>query len=42
MKVAFLDRDGTINRDYPDDIWSQIQYPEILPGAFEISAFLSP
>ncbi|MBR6669923.1 MAG: HAD-IIIA family hydrolase, partial [Ruminococcus sp.] len=35
MKVAFLDRDGTINRDYPDDIWSQIQYPEILPGAIQ-------
>ena len=33
MKVAFLDRDGTINRDYPDDIWIRIQDPEILPGA---------
>ena len=35
MKVAFLDRDGTINRDYPDDIWIRIQYPEILPGAIQ-------
>jgi len=24
---------GGINRDYPDDIWSQVQCPEILPGA---------
>ena len=32
MKVAFLDRDGTINRDYPDACWTQIQYPELLPG----------
>lgn len=35
MKVAFLDRDGTICRDYPDDIWTQIQYPEMLPGTIQ-------
>lgn len=33
MKVAFLDRDGTINRDYPDEVWSKIAGPEILDGA---------
>ena len=40
MKVAFLDRDGTINRDYPDHIWSQIQSPEILPGAIQGMKYL--
>lgn len=34
-KVAFLDRDGTINRDYPDEKWSEISYPELLPGSME-------
>ena len=40
MKVAFLDRDGTINRDYPDDIWIRIQDPEILPGAIQGMKYL--
>ena len=40
MKVAFLDRDGTINRDYPDDIWIRIQDPEILPGAIHGMKYL--
>lgn len=35
MKVAFLDRDGTINKDYPDKIWSDIKNPEILSGSIE-------
>ena len=35
MKIAFLDRDGTINKDYPDAEWTQIEDPEILPGAIE-------
>ncbi|MBC8559445.1 HAD-IIIA family hydrolase [Fumia xinanensis] len=35
MKIAFLDRDGTINRDYPDLCWSQVKKPEILEGAIE-------
>ena len=26
MKIAFLDRDGTINLDYPDKDWKYIQY----------------
>lgn len=35
MKVAFLDRDGTIIRDYPDEQWrGQIQ-PEFLKGSIE-------
>ncbi len=33
MKIAFLDRDGTINKDYSDKIWSGIRKPEILRGA---------
>ena len=35
MKIAFLDRDGTINKDYPDEIWSNIREPEILDGAIK-------
>ena len=35
MKIAFLDRDGTISRDYPDEVWRQIRYPEILPGSLQ-------
>lgn len=33
MKVAFLDRDGTINRDYPDNVWKKINVPELLDGS---------
>lgn len=32
MKVAYLDRDGTINKDYPDEDWRDKEVPEILPG----------
>ena len=35
MKIAFLDRDGTINRDHPDEAWRQIRCPEILPGSIQ-------
>lgn len=35
MKIAFLDRDGTINRDYADAEWRNISEPEILVGSFE-------
>lgn len=31
MKVAFLDRDGTIVKDYPDPLWAQIKEPDFLP-----------
>lgn len=33
MKIAFLDRDGTINKDYPDVIWQKQLEPVLLPGA---------
>lgn len=35
MKIAFLDRDGTIIKDYPDQLWSQISEPEFLPHSIE-------
>ena len=35
MKVAFLDRDGTIIKDYQDKEWGNIKSPEFLDGAIE-------
>ncbi len=35
MRAAFLDRDDTINRDYPDEVWTSVREPELLPGAVE-------
>jgi D-glycero-D-manno-heptose 1,7-bisphosphate phosphatase len=35
VKVAFLDRDGTIVSDYPDDQWTTINQPQFLDGAVE-------
>ncbi|GAB6108112.1 HAD-IIIA family hydrolase [Fusibacter bizertensis] len=35
MKIAFLDRDGTINKDYPDQDWKERVIPEILEGTIE-------
>lgn len=35
MKVAFIDRDGTINEDYRDDDWRYISEPEFLDGSFK-------
>ena len=35
MKVAFLDRDGTINKDYRDDDWRNIYKPEFIEGSLE-------
>lgn len=35
MKIAFLDRDGTINLDYPDEEWKNIKEPIILDRAIE-------
>ncbi|MDR2834497.1 MAG: HAD-IIIA family hydrolase [Streptococcaceae bacterium] len=35
MKIAFLDRDGTIIKDYPDSVWSSIDEPEFIEGSFE-------
>lgn len=40
MKIAFLDRDGTINRDYPDEEWTFIAEPEILDGALDGMRYL--
>ena len=41
MKIAFLDRDGTIVSEYPDELWPSISVPEFLPGAVEaLTAFL--
>lgn len=34
-KIAFLDRDGTINKDYPDKEWKNIKKPELLIGTIE-------
>lgn len=33
IKIAFIDRDGTINRDYPDEDWKYINEPEFLDGS---------
>lgn len=33
MNVAFLDRDGTINKDYLDSGWSYVNEPEFLEGS---------
>lgn len=35
MKTAFLDRDGTIVSDYPDENWKGRIIPEFLDGALE-------
>jgi D-glycero-D-manno-heptose 1,7-bisphosphate phosphatase len=35
MKVAFLDRDGTIIEDYEDHAWSVVEKPIFLPKAIE-------
>lgn len=36
MKVAFLDRDGTICRDYPDQDWANIEQLEIIEPHLQI------
>jgi len=35
LKIAFLDRDGTIINDYPDEKWREIKEPEFLEGSIE-------
>lgn len=35
MKIAFMDRDGTIVKSYPDEEWQNVNEPEILDGAIE-------
>lgn len=34
MKAAFLDRDGTIIKDYPDEKWSSVKAPEFFEDSF--------
>ncbi|WP_171014984.1 HAD-IIIA family hydrolase [Culicoidibacter larvae] len=36
MKVAFLDRDGTICRDYPDQDWANVKHLEIIEQHLQI------
>jgi D-glycero-D-manno-heptose 1,7-bisphosphate phosphatase len=35
IKVAFIDRDGTINKDYSDEKWKDIRTPELLDGSID-------
>ncbi len=35
MKVAFLDRDGTIIQDYEDELWKDITEPVFINGSIE-------
>ncbi len=35
MKICFLDRDGTIVKDYEDSEWSMKHSPEFIDGIFE-------
>lgn len=41
MKVAFLDRDGTINLDYPDEQWRHVREPALIEGALEAMRYLN-
>ena len=36
MKAAFFDRDGTIAKDYPDEEWTYVQEPVLLPCAIDV------
>ncbi|UTR14722.1 hypothetical protein MM221_19600 [Salipaludibacillus sp. LMS25] len=36
MKVAFLDRDGTILEDYPDEVWTSVTAPVFIPEAINV------
>lgn len=40
MKVAFLDRDVTIVKDYPDREWVNIKTPEFLEGSIEALKYI--
>lgn len=35
QKIVFLDRDGTISKEYPDDEWKYIDTPELLNNTIE-------
>ena len=34
-KIAFLDRDGTINKEYPDEMWKYIDTPKLLDNTIQ-------
>lgn len=36
MKTAFLDRDGTIIKDYPDIVWKNIIFTKFLDSSILI------
>lgn len=40
MLTAFFDRDGTIARDYPDEVWPTVTEVELMPGAIVAMRFL--
>lgn len=40
MKVAFFDRDGTISKDYPDEEWTRVEMPILMPNAIEVLRYL--
>ena len=40
MKVAFFDRDGTIAEDYPDEEWTEVDTPVLMPYAIEVLRYL--
>lgn len=40
MKVAFLDRDGTLNKDYSDNEWKNQKVSGILPEMVEGLTYL--
>ena len=35
QKIVFLDRDGTISKEYPDDEWKYIDTPKLLNNTIE-------
>ena len=40
MLTAFFDRDGTISKEYADEIWPTVTEVELKPGAVEALRFL--
>jgi D-glycero-D-manno-heptose 1,7-bisphosphate phosphatase len=38
LKVAFLDRDGTIVEDYGDELWRNVAEPIFIDGSIEALA----
>ena len=40
MNVAFLDRDGTIIKDYPDKDLANVKYPEFLEGSIKTLKYI--